>query len=62
MTVVWLLNSTIAGNAGFAIGGVIALYRVAVVIGYMSDRHLLLLTMIACFWAAASGLGRRTSL
>jgi hypothetical protein len=31
----------------------VALYRVAVVIGYMSERHLLLVTMLLCFWAAA---------
>jgi hypothetical protein len=31
----------------------VVLYRVAVLIGYISDRHLILITMVACFWAAA---------
>jgi hypothetical protein len=31
----------------------LVLYRVAVLIGYLSDRHLILITMVACFWVVA---------
>jgi hypothetical protein len=30
-----------------------SLYAVAVVVGYMSDRHLLLVILLGCYWAAA---------
>jgi hypothetical protein len=29
------------------------LYRVAVLVGYLSERHLILVTMVCCFWVAA---------
>jgi Dolichyl-phosphate-mannose-protein mannosyltransferase len=31
----------------------VSLYSVAVVVGYASDRHLLLIILLGCFWAAA---------
>lgn len=40
---------------GMLLCGLIAflLYRVGVVVGYLSDRHLLLVLLFGCYWAAA---------
>src|SRR5262249_14645379 len=50
----WLLLAVILAMA-------VALWRLAVVMGYLSERHALLLVLCGCFWSAAGleEMGRR---